>query len=146
MNKYVKEFFHRGLIFSGFGPVVAGIVYLILSKTIKDFSLTGFEVFLAIITTYLIAFIHAGISVITTYDKLNKLQQSVIQGIVLYTTYLTGYLLNSWLPLDLKVILIFSSCFIFGFILIWVIVYLSTKKLTDKMNKSLENIDLNNEV
>ena len=32
MNKYVKEFFKRGLIFSGFGPIVAGIVYLCIES------------------------------------------------------------------------------------------------------------------
>ena len=30
MNCYVKEFLKRGLMFGGFGPIVAGIVYLIL--------------------------------------------------------------------------------------------------------------------
>ena len=36
MNNYVKEFFKRGLMFSGFGPIIIGIVYLVLNYTNKD--------------------------------------------------------------------------------------------------------------
>ena len=36
MNKYLKEFFHRGLIFGGFGPIILGIVFAIL-KFVKVF-------------------------------------------------------------------------------------------------------------
>ena len=37
MNKYLKEFLLRGLMFSGFGPIICGIVFLILNYTVKDF-------------------------------------------------------------------------------------------------------------
>ena len=30
MNKYVRSFLHRGLMFGGFGPIIIGIVYLVL--------------------------------------------------------------------------------------------------------------------
>lgn len=141
MNKYIKEFFHRGLMFSGFGPLITGIIYITLSCTIKDFSLTGPEVFKAILTTYLIAFIQAGISVITIYDKISKVHQSIIQGITIYIIYLCGYLINSWLPLKPTPIIIFSSCFIGGFILIWIIIYVFTKRLTNNLNKGLEKFN-----
>ena len=59
MNKYVKSFLHRGLIFAGFGPIIMGIIYLILSYTVKDFSLDGKDAFMAILSTYLLAFVHA---------------------------------------------------------------------------------------
>lgn len=138
MNRYVKEFFHRGLMFSGFGPLIAGIIYVTLSYTIKDFSLTGPEVFMAILTTYVIAFVQAGISVITIYDKISKAHQAIIQGITIYTVYLCGYLVNSWIPLKPTPIIIFSSCFIGGFILIWIIIYAFTKRLTNNLNKKIE--------
>ena len=51
MNKYVKEFLHRGLIFAGFGPIIVAIIFLILSHTHDDFSLLGQECSLAIVTT-----------------------------------------------------------------------------------------------
>ena len=31
MNKYVREFLHRGLMFGGFGPIVFGIIILCIS-------------------------------------------------------------------------------------------------------------------
>ena len=43
MNKYLKSFLHRGLIFAGFGPVITGIVYFIISKCVDNFSVSGDE-------------------------------------------------------------------------------------------------------
>ena len=50
-NIYVKQYIFRGLLFSGLGPIITGIIHLILSNTIEGFFLTGKEVFLAIIST-----------------------------------------------------------------------------------------------
>lgn len=63
MNSYAKEFLHRGLVFGGFGPIVVGIVYAILQGTVTAFTLSGAEVCLAIISTYLLAFMQAGATV-----------------------------------------------------------------------------------
>ena len=63
MNIYVKEFFKRGMMFAGFGPVVVGVIYMILSKTVADFTLSGAEVFVAILSTYLLAFVQSGVTV-----------------------------------------------------------------------------------
>ena len=60
MNKYVKQYLHRGLAFGGFGPIILGIVYAILEATIVDFSLGGWQVLVAILSTYVIAFVQAG--------------------------------------------------------------------------------------
>ena len=43
MNKTLKAFLHRGLLFAGFGPVVLGIVYAILENTLEDFRLAAFR-------------------------------------------------------------------------------------------------------
>ena len=48
MNKYVKEFFHRGLMFAGFGPIVLGIIFAILQYTIDGFSLSGMQVLIMV--------------------------------------------------------------------------------------------------
>ena len=69
MNKYLKAFLHRGLIFGGFGPIVVGIIYLILSMTLDSFSVSGKEMFFAIISTYLLAFVHAGASVFNQIEE-----------------------------------------------------------------------------
>ena len=63
MNKYVKTYFTRGLMFSGGGPLIAGIVYLCLELSGTHLALTGMEVFMAIVSTLIVAFVHAGSSV-----------------------------------------------------------------------------------
>ena len=63
MNKYAREFFHRGLMFGGFGPIVVGVVYAILELTLPSFSLGGFEILLATVSSYLLAFVQAGVAV-----------------------------------------------------------------------------------
>ena len=63
MNKYLKEFLHRGLIFGGFGPIILGIIYYIISKNTKDFSLSGGELLLGIVSIYMLTFVQAGATV-----------------------------------------------------------------------------------
>lgn len=137
MNKYVKEFFHRGLIFSGFGPIVLGIVYLILSKCINDFSLTAFDVLLGIISTYLIAFVEAGASIFPQIEKLSKIKALFWQMSMIYLVYTMAYLINGWLPFSYKVLLVYTICFILVFLLIWLLVYLLTKNDVNKLNEEL---------
>ena len=31
MNKYLKEFLKRGLMFGGFGPIVLGVIYFLVN-------------------------------------------------------------------------------------------------------------------
>ena len=61
MNKYLKEFLHRGLLFGGFGPIILGIIYAVLESTLKDFALSGIQVLIAIISIYILAFLSRGI-------------------------------------------------------------------------------------
>ena len=46
MNDYVKKYFHRGLIFGGFGPMVLGIVYLVIDLSMAGIHLSGWEILL----------------------------------------------------------------------------------------------------
>ncbi len=137
MNKYVKEFLHRGLMFSGFGPIVAGIIYCVLSYTVKDFSLGGFDVFIAIISTYLLAFIHAGSSVFHQIEHWSVLKALFCQLGALYLIYLVCYLINSWLPFETSVVAIFTVVFVVGYLAIWGIVYLCVKNTSKKMSEKL---------
>ena len=63
MNKYVKAFLHRGLIFGGFGPIVTAIVYFIISLAVENVVLNSTQILTITISTYTLAFIHAGASV-----------------------------------------------------------------------------------
>ncbi len=69
MKKYVNEYFRRGMMFAGFGPVIFGMIILILSKTVADFSISGTDVFTGILSTYVLAFVHAGASVFNQIDE-----------------------------------------------------------------------------
>ncbi len=138
MKSPVKEFFHRGLIFGGFGPVITAIIYFILSYSIKDLSLLGKEVFAAVISTYILAFVHAGASVFNQIEDWPIMKSMLCHFSVLYVAYTACYLINSWIPFDLKVVLIYTSIFIAVYLAIWLIVYILTKltgkKLTQKLN------------
>ena len=57
MNKYLKDFLHRGLIFAGFGPIILGIIFFILSKTLDDFYVNGGQILFGIVSTYILAFV-----------------------------------------------------------------------------------------
>ena len=127
MNTYAKGFLLRGLIFAGLGPIVCGIVFWILELSKVDTNITGGQMLLAIITTYVIAFIHAGTSIFPTIEKWSKLKAMAIQGVCLYSVYTIGYLINNWIPLDWKIIAIYTGVFIIGFLIIWGIAYLTTK-------------------
>ena len=52
MKKYVKEFFRRGLIAAGFGPMILAVLYLILQKQGAIKTLTVNEVCLGIVSLF----------------------------------------------------------------------------------------------
>ena len=137
MNKYLKSFLHRGLIFGGFGPVVTGIIYLTLSLTIDNFSVSGTEMFTAIISTYLLAFIHAGCSIFNQIEHWPIAKSLFFHFLSLYLVYSVCYLINSWIPFDITVFLIFTGVFVLGYAIVWLIVYIIVKQTERKLNSKL---------
>lgn len=138
MNKYLKSFLHRGLVFGGFGPIVTGIVYLVLSRIIEGFSLSGSEVFLAIISTYLLAFVHAGASVFNQIEHWPVMKSLLCHFSLLYLAYSLCYIMNSWIPFDLRILLIFTAIFAAVYFVIWIAVWISVKSASKKMNSKLK--------
>ena len=136
MKNPVKEFFHRGLVFGGFGPIITAIIYLIVYFTEK-FTLSGLEIFTAIISTYILAFVHAGVSVFNQMEEWPIMKSVLCHFSVLYVTYTVCYLINSWIPFDLKVFLIYTACFVVVYIIIWLIVVTSLKISGQKINRKL---------
>lgn len=136
MNKYFKIFIHRGAIFGGFGPIIMAIVYLILHLTIDGFSVGGSEIFSAIISTYIIAFIHAGSSIFAQIEHWPIAKSILVHFALLYFTYTLCYLINSWIPFDLTVFLIYTGAFIAVYAIVWVIVVLC---VTRRIEKNLNN-------
>lgn len=138
MNKYVKSFFLRGAIFSGFGPIIIGIIYLILSFAIDDFTLSGYEVFLAILSVYLLAFIHAGASVFNQIEGWSTLKSLVFHLGSLYIAYTACYLLNTWVPFEWIAVLIFTGAFVLIYFAVWITVFTLVKLTSKKLNEKLE--------
>ena len=140
MKAYIKEFFKRGLMFSGFGPIILGIVYLILSLSIESFSLNGSQVFIAIISTYLLAFIQAGASVFNQIEKWPIAKSLFFHMGSIYLAYILCYLVNSWIPFNMRVIIIFTAVFVLTYFLIWLIVYSVVKSQTKQFNAKIANL------
>ena len=137
MSEHLKKFLHRGLVFGGFGPLVTGIVYLCISLGNVPVVLNGKEVFAAIISTYLLAFVHAGASIFNQIESWSIAKSLLCHLGVLYFSYVACYLLNSWIPFDFKVILIFTAIFIAVYLVIWLTVFGITKATEKKLNKNL---------
>lgn len=137
MRKCVVEFLKRGMSFCFGGPLVLAIVYGILGLVGAVESFTVGEVVTGIFSSTLLAFIAAGVTVIYTIDKLSPFSAALIHGVVLYLDYILLYLFNGWLQSSLKPIMIFTICFVLGYLIIWAIVFVVTRKCTKKLNESL---------
>lgn len=136
MNKNLKEFFHRGLMFGGFGPIVVGIVMFCISFT-ESVELSGLDVLLAILSTYIMAFVQAGTTVFHQIEEWSPMKSALLQMVCLYAVYVGSYLLNSWIPFNWLVIIIFTVAFIVAYFIIWFIVFIIVRTTTKKLNSRL---------
>lgn len=136
MKNFLKGFCDRGMKFAWGGPVVMGIVLLCIQAAGTEVNLTVNQAALGIMTTTLMAFIAAGISVVYQMENLPKAFAGLIQAAVLYIDYLGIYLLNGWLPVS-KVGM-FTLIFVIGFAAIWFSIYIPTKRKVEKMNQLLK--------
>ena len=124
-------------MFGGFGPIILGIIFLIVSKTSANFSITASQILIGIISTYMIAFLQAGASVFNQIDGWSVPKSTFFHFLTIYIAYVGAYLLNSWLPFDLKVILIFTLIFIVVYLVIWLTVVISLKIVSKKLNRKI---------
>ena len=138
MNIYFKKFLHRGLMFGGFGPIILGIIYAVISETTEDFTLSGMQILAGIVSTYLLAFIQAGVTILNQIEHWPVMKGLLCHFSLLYAAYCICYILNSWIPFDIKVIGIFTVIFVAIYITIWVIVYFATKGTSRKLNAKLD--------
>ena len=137
MKKYLKIFFQRGLIFGSFGPIIASIVYLCLSLSIEDFTLSGSEVFLGVISTYILAFVQAGASIFNQIEGWPIAKSLLIHLSVLYFTYILCYLINTWLPFEWTAVLIFTAIFLLVYFVVWLTVFITVSITSKKLNRKL---------
>ena len=137
MNKHLKIFLHRGLVFGGFGPVILGIVYAVLQNTLDDFSLSGIQVLLAIVSTYLLAFLQAGASVFNQIERWPLTKSILYHFLTIYAAYTLCYLINSWIPFKPEILLIFTAIFLCVYLVIWITVFFTAKATSKKFNIKL---------
>lgn len=138
MKKFCLEFLKRGLLAAWGGPFILAIIYGILGANGTLTALTPSEVCKGILSVTLVAFIAAGIQAIYQIERLPLISAILIHGAVLYLDYLIMYLMNDWIPRNLESLSIFTIIFIVGYALIWVGIYLFTKRKTDSLNKKLK--------
>ena len=137
MNKYVKAFLQRGLIFGGFGPVILAVIYYLISKSDNTFALSGGELLLGIVSIYILAFVQAGATVFNQIEHWPITKSLFFHFGSLYLVYVACYLINSWIPFEPIVLLIFTAVFVSIYFIIWLSVVLSIKAFTKKANKKL---------
>lgn len=137
MNKYVKEFLHRGLVFGGFGPIVASIILLIINTAGGPVTLTAKDYFTSTVSIYLLAFVHAGASVFNQIEHWSLPKSVFFHFSSLYIVYSLCYIINSWIPFEPKVLLIFTAVFVAGYIAVWLTVMVILKITTKEMNSRL---------
>lgn len=138
MKKYILEFFRRGLIACGFGPLVLAVFYLILQHNGTIETLTVNQVCIGIFSLSALSFIAGGMNAIYRIERLPLMVAILIHGCILYITYLVTYLINGWLEWGTTPLLAFSAIFIFGYLAIWAIIYSITKKNTANINEKLK--------
>ena len=137
-NRYVLQFLRRGAVFGGFGPIIMGVVYVILSHSIEDFSLTGTEVLLAVLSTYLLAFLQAGASVFNQIEHWPLSKSLFFHFFTIYIAYVLCYVVNSWIPFEPLVIGIFTIAFVLTYLVIYLTVVLTVKAIGKRFNAQLK--------
>ena len=138
MNKYLKMFLHRGLVFGGFGPVILGIIYAVIQSKDANFSVNGFQALVEIVSIYLLAFVHAGASVFNQIERFSVPKSLLCHLSVLYVAYVTCYLVNNWIPFDANVLIVFTGIFLAVYFVVWVTVVTVIRITSRKLNEKLK--------
>ena len=138
MKKIIAEFFRRGFVACGFGPIVLAIFYLIMQQQGIIQTLTVNQVCIGIFSLTALAFVAGGMNAIYQIERLPLMTAVSVHGCVLYISYLITYLLNGWLERGITPILVFSGIFILGYLVIWAIIYFIIRHNTAKVNEMLK--------
>jgi len=138
MKNSIIEFFRRGLISCGLGPLVLAVIYLILQRKAGIDTLTVNQVCTGIFSLSALAFIAGGMNILYQIERLPLMLTILIHGAVLYIGYLSTYLINGWMQLGTTPVLVFSLIFIIGYLVIWAAIYFITKKNTEQLNEILK--------
>ena len=135
IKKYYKDFLLRGMIAMGFGPIVLSIIYgsLGLSGVVDTISVS--EMCVGIVSITVLAFVAGAITVLYQIEEIPLVWAILAHEIVLYSAYAVAYVLNGWLEPGIVPFVVFTAIFVLGYVVIWGIIYLVTKKHTDKISE-----------
>ena len=138
MKKIIHDFFRRGLVACGMGPLILAMLYLILQYNGALETLTVNQVCLGIFSLSALAFVAGGMNAIYQIERLPLMLAVLIHGSVLYIGYLLTYLLNGWLDWGIAPVLVFTGIFAVGYLAIWAVIYAVIKRNTDRVNQMLK--------
>ena len=137
MKKILSGFFLRGMIACGFGPIVFAILYLILQQQGVVKVITVNQMCLGIFSLAFLAFMAGGMNIIYQIERLPLMVAILIHGCVLYVVYLGTYLINDWMESGVAPILVFTVIFVFGYLIIWLVIYSMNTRNTKRLNQIL---------
>ena len=135
MKSFFKEFLKRGFISAWGGPFVLAIIYYCVGRFEGIENIPLNEVSLGIISITIMAFIAGGITAIYQNEKFPVVFSALIHAAALYIDYLIMYILNDWIPRNGEAIGIFSAIFVLCYALIWLFIYLFSKRKIEKLNR-----------
>lgn len=138
LKKYFKDFLLRGLVSMGFGPIILSIIYGILGLCRVVDKLAVNDVVLGFLSITALAFLCGGMTVVYQIEEIGISKAITLHGIALYVAYAVVYITNNWLKDGLIPFLIFTVIFVAGYALVWLVIYLITKRGTDSLNKKIK--------
>ena len=124
-------------MFSGLGPVTAALVIFIISRFEDSLQLSASQVLIMAVSTYILAFVQAGATVFNQIEHWSVPKSLACHFSSLYAVYVFTYLVNTWIPFNINVILVFTAIFVATFFIIWTVVFLAVRHLSRKLNKNL---------
>lgn len=135
VKKYFKDFLLRGLVSMGFGSIVLSIVYGILGLCDVVDKIAVNEVVLGYLSLTALAFLCGGMTVVYQIEEIGISKSITVHGLMLYIAYAVVYLTNNWLKDGIIPFIVFTIIFVVGYALVWIVIYLVTKRGTDILNK-----------
>ena len=138
MKKVALEFLRRGVMSCGVGPIILGVLYLILHHNGVVENVSVKELCVGIFSLSALAFVAGGINALYQLERLPLMAAILIHGSVLYVSYLMTYLVNGWLEWGRVPVLVFTGIFVVGYLVIWAVIYFVIKRKTKNLNKMLK--------
>lgn len=134
MKRHMKQFIIRGALFAWGGPLVLSIIYFCLQASGEMTALSPNSAAFGIISTTILAFIAAGITIVYQIESLPAPLAALIHLAVLYLAYLVCYLLNGWILS--KNLGWFTLIFVAIFAVIWLFIYFANRHNVKRLNQN----------